>query len=97
MDERENKIREKLKDVVDPEIGVSIMEMNLVDEIRIEDNKAHITYHLTAPFCPPVFALHIGKNIKKVAKGVEGIDEVEVRLKDHVQADDINKMLDSMV
>jgi len=97
MDEREKKIREKLRDVVDPEIGASIMDMNLVDEVRIEGNKAYITYHLTAPFCPPVFALHIGKNIKKVAKGVEGIDEVDVKLKDHVQAEDINKMLDSMV
>jgi metal-sulfur cluster biosynthetic enzyme len=97
MDEREKEIREKLRDVVDPEIGASIMDMNLVDEVRIEGNKAYITYHLTAPFCPPVFALHIGRNIKKVAKGVEGIDEVDVKLKDHVQADDINKMLDSMV
>lgn len=97
MDEREKKIREKLRDVVDPEIGASIMDMNLVDEVRVEGNKAYITYHLTAPFCPPVFALHIGKNIKKVAKGVEGIDEVDVKLKDHVQAEDINKMLDSMV
>ncbi len=96
MEKREEEIREKLKDVVDPEIGVSIMEMHLVDEVRIENNKAYITYHLTAPFCPPVFALHIGRNIKKVAMSIEGIDGVDVKLKDHVQAEDINKMLESM-
>ena len=97
MDEREKELREKLIDIVDPEIGVSIMEMNLVDEVKIEGNKAYVTYHLTAPFCPPVFALHIGKNIKKAAKSIEGIDDAEVKLKGHVQEEDINKMLDSMV
>jgi len=97
MDEREEELREKLKDVVDPEIGVSIMDMHLVDEIKIEGDVAYITYHLTAPFCPPVFALHIGKNIKKVAKSIKGIKNAEVKLEGHVQAEDINKMLESIV
>jgi len=95
-DERMEKLKEKLKEVVDPEIGVSIMDMNLVDEIKIEENKAQITYHLTTPFCPPMFALHIGKDIKNVARSIENIDEVMVRLKDHEREDDINQMLESM-
>ena len=92
-DEKISKLREKLKEVVDPEIGISIMDMNLIDEVKMEENKAQITYHLTTPFCPPKFAFHIGNSIKKVAKSVEGIDEVTVILKDHEQKEDINKML----
>jgi len=97
MDEKIEEIRKELKEIADPEIGVSIMEMNLVDEIRVEGKKAVITYHLTAPFCPAMFAMHIGRSIKKKALSVEDIEEAEVTVKDHVQTEEINKMLESMV
>lgn len=86
-------VMEKLKEVVDPEFGRPIMDRNLVDEIKIEGNRAKIIYHLTVPFCPLVFAIHIGEEIKKKAMEVEGIESVEVIVKEHNQADVINKEL----
>lgn len=44
--------REKLSEVVDPEIGMSIIQLGLVRDIRIEDNVAHLKMILTTPFCP---------------------------------------------
>ncbi len=50
-------VTRELEKVVDPEIGLPITEMHLVDEITIkEDGEIFIKYHLTAPFCPPIFA-----------------------------------------
>lgn len=96
MSQKEKDILEKLRDVHDPEMGFSIVEAKLVDEVKVEGDKAKVVYHLTMPYCPPPFALYIGKEIKKKAKEVSGINEVEVSVKDHVNADEINKRLKSM-
>ncbi|MBC7327242.1 DUF59 domain-containing protein [bacterium] len=93
LSEKEKQIFEALKDVADPELGFPIVEAGLIDEVKVEGEKATITYHLTAPFCPPPFALYIGKQIKEKALSVEGIKEVEVTLRGHIMEDDINKML----
>jgi len=96
LTQKEKDILEKLKDVRDPEMGFSIVEANLVDYVKVEGDKAKIVYHLTMPYCPPPFALYIGGEIKKKAKEVTGINEVEVTVKDHVNADEINKRLKNM-
>ncbi len=60
-----DEVTRELEKVVDPEIGLPITEMHLVDEITIkEDGELFIRYHLTAPFCPPIFAEDIGMNIR---------------------------------
>lgn len=90
---KEEAILEKLKQVKDPEFGRSIMERQLVDEVKVEGEAAEILYHLTVPFCPPVFALHIGREIKKKAKEVAGIKKVKVKVHRHVKADELNEAL----
>lgn len=44
--------KEALREVVDPEIGLNIIELGLIRDVAIEDDKAHITMILTTPFCP---------------------------------------------
>jgi ATP-binding protein involved in chromosome partitioning len=89
----EEQIKEKLKEVKDPEFGKSIMERNLIDEVRVENDTAHILFHLTVPFCPDVFALYIGREIKKKAKEVQGINKVRVTLQNHQRAEQLNQIL----
>jgi len=96
LSQKEKEILEKLKDVHDPEMGFSIVEADLVDDVKVEGDKAKIIYHLTMPYCPPPFALYIGREIRKKAREVDGINEVEVTVKDHVNADEINKSLKNM-
>ncbi len=45
-------IREALREVVDPEIGLNVIELGLIREVMIEDQQAHIVMILTTPFCP---------------------------------------------
>ncbi len=44
--------REKLSEVVDPEIGMNIIQLGLVRDIIIENNIARMKMILTTPFCP---------------------------------------------
>ncbi|PWH12598.1 MAG: hypothetical protein DDG60_12485 [Anaerolineae bacterium] len=44
--------REKLSEVVDPEIGMNIIQLGLVRDITVEENTARLKMILTTPFCP---------------------------------------------
>ena len=44
--------REKLSEVVDPEIGMNIIQLGLVRDITIENEIARLKMILTTPFCP---------------------------------------------
>ena len=48
----EEKVREKLKEVVDPEIGYNIVDLGLVYDIKIKGKKAKVLLTLTTPMCP---------------------------------------------
>jgi len=93
---KEKEIYERLKEVRDPEFGFSIVEADMVDEVKVEGNTVKILFHLTVPYCPPPFALYIGREIKKRAGEVPGIEKVEVRVQKHVREEDINKVLQRM-
>jgi len=44
--------REKLSEVIDPEIGMSIIQLGLVRNIEINDGAGRLKMILTTPFCP---------------------------------------------
>jgi metal-sulfur cluster biosynthetic enzyme len=46
------RIREALRQVVDPELGLSIIELGLVRELSIGESEMRLRMILTTPFCP---------------------------------------------
>lgn len=90
---KEEEILEKLKEVKDPEFGHSIIERKLIDEVQVEGDTAKILFHLTVPFCPDVFALFIGREIRKKVKEVEGIKKAEITVQQHTKAAKLNEIL----
>lgn len=44
--------REKLSEVIDPEIGMNIIQLGLVRDITIDESTARLKMILTTPFCP---------------------------------------------
>lgn len=45
-------LEETLREVVDPELGLNIIELGLVRDVLIEDDQAKLTMILTTPYCP---------------------------------------------
>ncbi len=44
--------REKLAEVVDPEIGMNIIQLGLVRDVTVDNGIARLKMILTTPFCP---------------------------------------------
>jgi metal-sulfur cluster biosynthetic enzyme len=49
--------KEALRQVLDPELGLNIIELGLVRDLVIDDDKANISMIMTTPFCPYAPAL----------------------------------------
>lgn len=45
-------VRQALREVLDPEIGLSVVELGLVRQVSMRDPELHIEMILTTPFCP---------------------------------------------
>ena len=45
-------VREALRQVVDPEIGLNVIELGLIREVRKNEGEVLVRMILTTPFCP---------------------------------------------
>jgi metal-sulfur cluster biosynthetic enzyme len=86
-------IFDELTKIVDPEIGVSIMELELIDKVDIDKGKVNIDLHLTSPFCPAVFGFKIAQDVRDNIFKVDGIKDVKVNVSNHFMAEAINKQV----
>ena len=79
----EDKVREALKQVIDPELFVNIVDLGLIYEIKVEENEVEtsdvqINMTMTSPACPAGPQL-LGQS-KDFVSRLEGVGEVDVRL-----------------
>lgn len=50
--EKEDVVIEALRGVIDPEIGLNVIELGLIRELQVENGHTKIKMILTTPFCP---------------------------------------------
>lgn len=93
LQQTRRKIFDELTKIVDPEIGVSIMELELIDKVDINKDKVNVDLHLTSPFCPAVFGFKIAQDIRDNISKLSGISDVKVNVSNHFMADAINKQV----
>ncbi len=86
-------VQRQLSKVIDPEIGVPIIEMNLIDKLDIKEGNVDIEYHATTPYCPPIFALKISQDMKSSVQQVKGVKDVRVVVSGHYLADAVNRQV----
>ena len=69
-------LRERLGQVLDPELGASIVELGMVGEIAVTDGLAVVHVSLTTVGCP--LRSQIERDVKEAALALEGVDGVEL-------------------
>jgi metal-sulfur cluster biosynthetic enzyme len=71
-------VHEALGTVLDPELGLSIVELGLLRGVRIAAGRVHVTLTLTTPGCP----LHetMSEWIRRAVGRVPGVRDVDVSL-----------------
>jgi metal-sulfur cluster biosynthetic enzyme len=79
----EDTVREALKNVIDPELFVNIVDLGLIYEIKVDetdDGKSNVAVNMTmtSPACPAGPQL-LGQSKDFVGR-LEGVGEVDVRL-----------------
>jgi len=87
----EQRVIETLRQVVDPHTGVSVYDMGLVTELKVDNDSVSLTFIPTSPVCP--MGLELAKDIKDRVCKIQGIKKCMVMVVGHVQADLINKQL----
>ena len=69
---------ETLKHIVDPEVGINIVDMGLIYGLEIEDSKVDVYMTLTSPACPA--GPHILKEVDQAVRDLDGVEEVDVNV-----------------
>jgi metal-sulfur cluster biosynthetic enzyme len=74
---RELAVLDALRSVVDPEIGMNVVELALIKQVILGDEESEVKMILTTPFCP--YAGSMIQQVKEAAEEAEG-HEVKVTL-----------------
>jgi len=72
------KIVRQLRDVIDPELGVNIVDLGLVYNILIDDGMVVLEYTVTTPGCP--MRRYLQQQIEETLESMEGIKDYETKL-----------------
>jgi serine O-acetyltransferase len=80
-------IQEALQEVIDPEAGVSVVELGLIRGIEVHGEQVRICVFIPTPECP--FVEYLVDQIRHRAECINGIKSVEVTLLDEPRSSDI--------
>lgn len=71
-------VLEQMKEVSDPEIGMDVVNLGLVYEVEINDDRVYIKMTMTAPTCP--VTPWILSEAQRVVENLEGVEAADVEL-----------------
>ena len=73
-----DQLREMLRDVIDPELGLDIVSLGLLYGLQVEDRVATVLITTTTPACP--LGSYLTEEIERVLVASGAVDEVEVSI-----------------
>ncbi|TRO47760.1 iron-sulfur cluster assembly protein [Candidatus Bathyarchaeota archaeon] len=91
MTELEDKVREEVGKVQDPETGMTFAEMQMITNVKEEKpGIVKVEFIPTSPFCPIAFKL--ASDLKNAAKKVTGVKKALVYCHGHAMEQQINEL-----
>lgn len=75
----ESDVREALRAVIDPEIGVNVVDLGLVYGVAVEGDQVRVTMTMTSPACP--LAEYMKADAEAAVRSrVAGVQSVQIAL-----------------
>jgi metal-sulfur cluster biosynthetic enzyme len=91
LTELENKVREAVGQVVDPETGMTFGEMQMITNVKEEETGVfRVEFVPSSPFCPIAFKL--ATDIRNAALRVAGVKKARIYCRGHTMEQQINEM-----
>lgn len=84
-------VKKAVSNVVDPEIGLSLGELNLIKDVRREDGSIVVEFVATTPFCP--LAEILALMVKDAANAVVKDEKILVYIRKHINEESINERI----
>jgi metal-sulfur cluster biosynthetic enzyme len=75
---KDEAVRDALRKVKDPEVGMNIVDLGLVYEIEVAGQSVNVLMTLTSPGCP-VGPQILGES-EQAVKDLEGVEDVTIEL-----------------
>jgi metal-sulfur cluster biosynthetic enzyme len=92
LTELEDKVREAVGKVVDPETGMTFAEMQMITNVKEEEQGVvKVDFIPSSPFCPIAFKLAV--DIKNAALTVAGVKKALIYCRGHMMEQQINEMV----
>jgi len=85
----------RLSTVIDPETGVDVVRMRLVEALTVND-EGFVRYEFrpSSPFCP--LAVPLALSIREAVAEVEGVTGQEIEVVGYIKAKELNAMLQEL-
>jgi len=91
--ELKHNVTERLKQVIDPETGVDVIRMRLIEDLEVDGQTGTVRYKFrpSSPVCP--IAVHLALDIRSAVASVPGVKEQEIEVVSYVGASELNALL----
>ncbi|WP_394339065.1 metal-sulfur cluster assembly factor [Methanosarcina sp. UBA289] len=77
---KEDQIYSRLKEVIDPEVGMDIIKMGFVKEVNVNGTSVDVNLVLTTSACPMIE--YFKDEVKRKVLSIGGIEDVSVNILD---------------
>ena len=88
-----SQVTEALGQVIDPETGVDVMRMRLIENLAVDAGSGSVCYKFrpSSPLCP--LAVHLALSIREAVAQVPGVTEQQIEVVGYVGAEELNDLL----
>ncbi len=95
--ELKQQVHEQLGKVIDPETGVDVMRMRLIEDLEVDGQTGQVRYKFrpSSPLCP--LAVHLSLEIRRAVAEVPGVTDQEIEVVGYVDVEELNELLEQEV
>jgi len=74
----EKKVWDVLKEVIDPEVGISVVDLGLIYGVEVNGDEVKVKMTLTNPVCP--LQNYLKQQVENAIARIEGVKKASVQL-----------------